>query len=206
MTDKALLVIDVQNDFCKDGALEVNEGDAVVRPINLLMDKFEIVIATQDWHPLNHSSFASGHPGHKPMDIIDYNGTEQVLWPDHCVQGTHGARFHPDLQLNPVSLIVRKGFRKELDSYSAFFENDRKTPTGLEGYLKRIGISTIYICGLATDYCVFYSAEDALQTGFAVNLISDCCRAVGFPEGSTDRALNRITELGGSIITSTGVK
>ena len=189
-----LLIIDVQNDFCPGGALAVNEGDAVVAPLNALcaalVEKGGRVAATQDWHASGHISFASSHSGKKPNDIIDTSLVKgQALWPDHCVQGTSGAEFHKDLDLKPVSAIIRKGIHKDIDSYSAFFENDRKTKTGLEGYLKSLGIKTVIMGGIATDYCVFYSAMDCKKLGFNTIIASDAVRGVGFPEGSVEKAI-----------------
>jgi len=189
-----LLLIDVQNDFCPGGALAVNEGDAVVAPLNALSaalaEKGGRVAATQDWHASGHISFASSHSGKKPNDVIDTPLVkQQVLWPDHCVQGTAGAEFHKDLDTKPVSAIIRKGVHKDIDSYSAFFENDRKTKTGLEGYLKSLGIKTVIMGGIATDYCVFYSAMDCKKLGFNTIIASDAVRGVGFPESSVEKAI-----------------
>ncbi|MDR0322786.1 MAG: bifunctional nicotinamidase/pyrazinamidase [Treponema sp.] len=196
-----LLLIDVQNDFCPGGALAVNNGDAVVAPLNALSRAFAErggrVAATQDWHCTGHVSFASSHSGCKVGEIIDTALVKgQVLWTDHCVQGTGGAEFHSALELSPVSMIVRKGFRKELDSYSAFFENDRKTPTGLEGWLKCLGIETVIIGGIATDYCVFFSAMDCKKLGFNTIIASDAVRGVGFPEGSIEKAISEMKAAG----------
>ena len=190
-----LLIIDVQNDFCPGGALAVTDGSGVIPPLNALSAALAArggrVAATQDWHPVGHVSFASSHNGRNPGETVDtalVNG--QVLWPDHCVQGTNGAAFHEGLDLKPVSLIVRKGFRKELDSYSAFFENDRCTSTGLEGGIKQMNIETVIIGGLATDYCVFYSAMDSRRLGFNTIVVSDAVRGVGIPEGSVENAVS----------------
>lgn len=180
---EALIVIDVQNDFCPGGALAVPGGDEIVPGINALMDDFAAVILTQDWHPAGHSSFASSHGGHAPYDMIDMPYGPQVLWPDHCVIGTKGAAFHPDLRTDPADLIIRKGFRPEIDSYSAFFENDHETPTGLEGYLRTRGIEAVTLVGLATDFCVNFSAVDAAQLGFRVTVVTSLCRAIDL-EGS----------------------
>jgi len=189
-----LLIIDVQNDFCPGGALAVQDGDGVIAPLNALSAALAAAggrtAATQDWHPAGHSSFASAHTDKKPGDIIDLAGVQgQVLWPDHCVQGTRGAAFHEQLDLNPVSLIIRKGFRKEMDSYSAFFENDRCTSTGLEGGIKQMNIETVIIGGLATDYCVFYSAMDSRRLGFNTIVVNDAVRGVNYPDGSAERAI-----------------
>ncbi len=173
----ALLVIDVQNDFCPGGALAVAGGDEIVAPINAIMDTFDAVILTQDWHPAGHSSFASSHAGKAPFEMTDMPYGPQVLWPDHCVQGTAGAAFHPDLHTDG-DLIIRKGFRGAIDSYSAFFENDHSTPTGLKGYLETRGITQLTMVGLATDFCVHYSAVDAARLGFDVTVNTNLCRAI----------------------------
>jgi nicotinamidase/pyrazinamidase len=173
-----LLVIDVQNDFCPGGNLPVPEGDRVVPVINALARRFQHVVATQDWHPAGHHSFASSHAGRKPYDTIEVAYGPQILWPDHCVQGTGGAEFRSDLALSNLQLVIRKGFRPHIDSYSAFFENDHKTPTGLAGYLRERGIKRVFACGLALDFCVRYSAEDAKREGFDVVVIEDACRGI----------------------------
>lgn len=174
----ALIVIDVQNDFCPGGALAVPDGDSIVPGINALMDDFGAVILTQDWHPADHASFASQHSGKAPMEMTEMPYGPQVLWPDHCVQGSGGAAFHEDLRTERADLIIRKGFRREIDSYSAFFENDQTTPTGLEGYLRTRGIERLTMVGLATDFCVNFSAVDAAKLGFDVTVRSDLCRAI----------------------------
>jgi nicotinamidase/pyrazinamidase len=178
MSNSVLIVVDVQNDFCPGGALAVPKGDEVIRPINRLIDAFEHVILTQDWHPRSHSSFATSHAGKAPFSNTTMFYGEQTLWPDHCVQGTPGAEFHRDLVWTKAELIIRKGFHTTIDSYSAFFENDRTTPTGLGGYLKERGLSHLVIAGLATDYCVAYSALDAARLGFEVAVAMDACRAI----------------------------
>lgn len=175
--DEALVVIDVQLDFCPGGALAVAGGDAVVDGINALWPEFRAVVLTQDWHPAGHSSFASSHPGRAPFETVTMPYGEQTLWPDHCVQGTDGAAFHPRLRTD-ADLILRKGFRAEVDSYSAFFENDRTTPTGLAGYLRERGLSRLTLVGLATDYCVSFSALDAARLGFAVTVVEGLTRAI----------------------------
>ncbi|NBZ86515.1 bifunctional nicotinamidase/pyrazinamidase [Stagnihabitans tardus] len=175
---EALIVIDVQNDFCPGGALAVAGGDEIVAPINALMERFDTVVLTQDWHPADHSSFAANHPGAQAFSEIDMAYGRQTLWPVHCVQGTEGAAFHPGLQTDPAHLVIRKGFRRQIDSYSAFFENDRQTPTGLEGYLRGRGVTSVTLVGLATDYCVAFSALDARARGFGVTLLPDLCRAI----------------------------
>ena len=191
---QALIVIDVQNDFCPGGALAVPGGDEIVRLINQMADEFETVILTQDWHPAGHSSFASQHEGKAPFDLVEMNYGAQVLWPDHCVQGSAGAAFHPDLQTG-ADLIIRKGFRREIDSYSAFFENDRSTPTGLEGYLRNRGIEELVMVGLATDFCVQYSAVDAARLGFAVTIRQEACRGIDL-DGSMAAALDAMRAAG----------
>lgn len=173
-----LIVIDVQNDFCPGGALAVADGDSVIEPIHRVVRRFEHVIVTQDWHPPGHFSFASAHPGKKPYEQIDMPYGTQTLWPEHCVQGTRGAEFHPALKLTRAELILRKGFRREIDSYSAFFENDRTTPTGLCGYLKERQLTRVFLAGLAYDYCVGYSALDARRLGFPVVILRDACQAI----------------------------
>lgn len=178
MAAKALVVIDVQNDFCPGGALAVAGGDEIVPLVNHLIQSHDHVILTQDWHPAGHSSFASSHPGTKPFETIEVSYGPQTLWPDHCVQGTPGAEFHSGVEWTKAELVIRKGFRPAIDSYSAFFENDHNTPTGLGGYLKERGISDIVLCGLATDYCVAYSALDAVKLGFHVSVVMAACRAI----------------------------
>lgn len=174
----ALIVIDVQNDFCPKGALAVAGGDQVVAPINAMMADFEAVVLTQDWHPTDHTSFADNHPNTAPYDLIDMPYGPQVLWPRHCVIGGQGAAFHPDLNLRPADLILRKGFRSHIDSYSAFFENDKQTQTGLHGYLTERGMRDVTLVGLATDFCVAYSALDAARLGYRVTVRLDACRAI----------------------------
>lgn len=176
--NEALIVIDVQNDFCPGGALAVAEGDQIVPGINALMEGFSAVVLTQDWHPADHSSFASQHKDAGPFSLVEFPYGLQVLWPDHCVQGSNGAAFHPSLNLNRADMIIRKGYRPSIDSYSAFFENDQITATGLEGYLRTRGIDTLTLVGLATDFCVNFSAVDAAKLGFAVTVLPDLCRAI----------------------------
>ena len=183
---QALLVIDVQNDFCPGGALAVEGGDEIVAGINTLMADFKTVILTQDWHPARHSSFASSHDA-EPMSMTDMPYGPQVLWPDHCIQGSIGAQFHADLTVDRADLIIRKGFNPAIDSYSAFFENDKTTPTGLQGYLRTRGINRVTLVGLATDYCVNYSAVDAARLGFDTIVREDLCRAIDF-DGSLKAA------------------
>jgi nicotinamidase/pyrazinamidase len=175
---EALVVIDVQNDFCPGGALAVADGDAVVPVINAMLPEFAVRVFTQDWHPADHASFAANHPGAAPFSMVEMPYGPQVLWPVHCVQGTPGAQFHPGLLTDRADMILRKGFRAGIDSYSAFFENDRVTPTGLEGYLRTRGVERVVIVGLATDYCVNYSALDAARLGFGVTVVDRACRAI----------------------------
>lgn len=176
--ESALIVIDVQNDFCPGGALAVSGGDEILPAVNALIEGFDHVVLTQDWHPAGHSSFASSHTGKNPFDMIDMPYGEQTLWPDHCIQGTHGAEFHNGMNWTKAELVIRKGFRSNIDSYSAFFENDHKTPTGLGGYLGERGIKNVTLCGLATDYCVAYSALDAVKLGLTVTVKLDACRGI----------------------------
>ena len=191
----ALLVVDVQRDFCPGGALAVPDGDAVVPVINALGARFEHVVLTQDWQPADHASFASQHAGRQPFETIAMPYGAQTLWPDHCVQDTAGAAFHADLALPRAELVLRKGFRRAIDSYSAFQENDRRTPTGLAGYLRERGIARVYLAGLATDYCVAYSALDAVAAGFAAVLVEDACRAIDLA-GSLAEATAKMTAAG----------
>jgi len=200
--NSALIIIDLQNDFCPGGALVVPEGDGIIPLINKLSGKFKRVIATQDWHPTDHMSFAVNHPGKKEFDVIDYNGMKQVLWPEHCVSGTFGAQFHSDLDINNVDLIIKKGRNPEIDSYSAFKENDKKTLTGLEGYLRNLDIRQTYICGLALDYCVLYSALDSRELGFDTYVIIDGTKGIDSPEGNIDKSLAIMKEKGIKIIES----
>ncbi len=198
----ALIVIDVQNDFCPGGALAVAGGDAVVAPINAMMDDFAVRVLTQDWHPADHRSFAAQHPGARPFSMTEMPYGPQVLWPTHCVQGTPGAAFHPDLRTDPADLILRKGFRREIDSYSAFFENDRTTPTGLQGYLRSRGVSSVTLVGLATDFCVGYSALDAARLGFVVTVELGACRAIDL-DGSLAQALEQMRAAGVTLVGAT---
>ena len=193
--DDALLVIDVQNDFCPGGALAVPEGDAILPLVSRLARRFDHVLLTQDWHPPGHRSFASSHAGRRPFEAIRLDYGEQVLWPDHCVQGTQGAAFHPQLDLPQAELVLRKGFRSEIDSYSAFYENDRRTRTGLAGYLRDRGLRRLFLVGLATDFCVAWSALDGRREGFETVVIEDACRAIDL-DGSLDRARAAMREAG----------
>jgi len=191
----ALIVIDVQNDFCPGGALAVAGGGEIVTGINAMMADAAAVILTQDWHPSRHSSFASSHAGQAPYDMIDMDYGPQVLWPDHCIQGSTGAAFHKDLDTDRADMIVRKGFRPHIDSYSAFFENDHSTPTGLEGYLKTRNLTNLVMVGLATDFCVNFSAVDAAKLGFTVQVRTDLCRGIDL-EGSLKAATDGMTAAG----------
>lgn len=184
---RALIVIDMQADFCPGGALAVAGGDDIVPPINALMRDFDAVVLTQDWHPADHASFAANHPGAEPFSLTRMPYGPQVLWPTHCVIGTPGAAFHPDLDLSCADLVIRKGFRPQIDSYSAFFENDRATSTGLAGYLRDRGLSDLTFVGLAHDFCVAWSAIDAAKLGFTATVIESACRAIDL-DGSLDRA------------------
>lgn len=196
---QALIVIDIQNDFCPGGALAVADGDAIIDRVNSLMEHADAVILTQDWHPVGHSSFASSHAGNAPFEVIDMPYGPQVLWPDHCVQGSNGADFHPDLDVNKAELIIRKGFRSGVDSYSAFFENDHVTPTGLEGYLRSRGIDELVMVGLATDFCVNFSAVDAAKLGFKVSVREDLCRAIDM-DGSLSAARSGMLAAGIALV------
>lgn len=192
---QTLIVIDMQKDFCPGGALAVPEGDDIVAGINALMAEYKTVLLTQDWHPAGHSSFASSHEGKQPYDMTDMPYGPQVLWPDHCIQGSLGAQFHEDLQTDRADLIVRKGYNPQIDSYSAFFENDHTTPTGLEGYLHTRGITDLVMVGLALDFCVNFSAVDAAKLGFSVTVRQDLCRAIDL-NGSLAAAREGMTAAG----------
>jgi len=196
-----LLAVDVQNDFCPGGRLAVPRGDEVVPAINRLCGKFRHVVLTQDWHPAGHLSFASSHPGRQPFEVIAAPYGPQELWPDHCVQQTDGAAFRRDLVAPQAELVARKGFRREIDSYSAFYENDHATPTGLTGYLKERGFTRIFLAGLAFDFCVRYSAEDAHRGGFATVVIADACRGIDI-NGSVAATRRSLAEIGAELVTS----
>ena len=198
-SDSCLLVIDVQKDFCPGGALAVAQGDHVVQPLNKIIEIFSNVVLTQDWHPKAHSSFSSSHPGSKPFSEIQMPYGAQTLWPDHCVQNSHGAEFHPELNTASAQSIIRKGFRHEIDSYSAFFENDGETVTGLEGWLISKQIKNVYLAGLATDYCVAYSAIDAARLGFNTTVILSACQAIDL-DGSLDRQLTKMRQAGVTLV------
>ena len=193
--DTALVLIDIQNDFCPGGALAVDKGDEIVEISNKIQEQFKIKIITQDWHPSTHKSFASNHEGKEPLSTVEMFYGQQVLWPNHCIQGTEGSKFHSKLITDSADLIIRKGFRPEIDSYSAFFENDQKTPTGLDGYLKSRGVNKIYLCGLALDFCVYFSAIDGAELGYNVNVVQDACRAIDL-DGSLEKSLNDMKSKG----------
>ena len=199
----ALLIIDVQNDFCPAGALEVPEGDQVVKIINTLSPKFQTIVLTQDWHPAGHASFASTHKA-DPFSTTQLDYGEQTLWPDHCVQGSPGAEFHPDLEADGASLIIRKGMHPGIDSYSAFFENDQTTTTGLSGYLNHLGIKRVFCTGLAFDFCVRFTAEDAVKEKFTTVLIEDACRAIDM-DGSASAAKEAFKEVGVTLVNSSAL-
>lgn len=192
---EALIVIDIQNDFCPGGALAVAGGDEIIPRVNALMQDIPLTVLTQDWHPAGHSSFAANHPGAAPFSSIEMPYGAQTLWPVHCVWGSSGAAFHPALHIDPADLILRKGFRAEIDSYSAFFENDRKTPTGLAGYLRERGVSHLTFVGLALDYCVGWSALDAARMGFQVRVLEGACRAIDL-NGSLEAARSAMRAAG----------
>ncbi|SFI54196.1 bifunctional nicotinamidase/pyrazinamidase [Aerobium aerolatum] len=199
MTTKALVVIDIQNDFCPGGALGVADGDAIIPLVNQLIADHDHVILTQDWHPAGHSSFASSHPGKAAYEMIEMPYGPQTLWPDHCVQGSHGGEFHPALVWDKAEMIVRKGYRPGIDSYSAFFENDRTTPTGLAGYLRERGLNDLVLVGIATDFCVAYSALDAVREGFSVTVRLDACRAIDL-NGSLATMTEKMREAGVTLV------
>jgi nicotinamidase/pyrazinamidase len=190
----ALLVVDIQDDFCPGGRLGVPRGDEVVPIVNRIAAKFTNVLLTQDWHPPGHLSFASSHPGKRPYETIEASYGPQVLWPDHCIQGSAGAQFRADLQISHAALVVRKGFRRAIDSYSAFYENDKTTPTGLGGYLRERGLARVFLAGLAFDFCVRYSAEDAHREGFSVIVLDDACRGIDI-DGSVAATRQRLGAL-----------
>lgn len=198
---KALLIVDIQNDFCPGGALAVPNGDTIIPIVNKLIDYFDVIVQTQDWHPENHSSFASSHDGKDPFDTVEMDYGTQVLWPDHCVQGSKGAEFHKDLNTLKSQVIIRKGFRKAIDSYSTFFENDQKTATGLTGYLKQRGVTDLYTVGLATDFCVKWSILDGIDEGFNMHIVEDAVKGIDL-NGSLDEAWDEMKEKGVKITQS----
>lgn len=200
----ALIVVDVQNDFCPGGALAVADGDAVVAPINRLAPAFRTVVLTQDWHPADHLSFARNHEGAAPFSTVEMPYGPQVLWPAHCVQGSAGAEFHPGLALDIADVVIRKGANPAIDSYSAFFENDRTTPTGLAGYLRERGVEEVWLTGLATDFCVGFSALDAAELGFDVVLVEDACRGIDLG-GSLARAMEDMRSAGARVLAAAEV-
>jgi nicotinamidase/pyrazinamidase len=195
MAMEALVVIDLQNDFCPGGALAVAGGSEIVPIVNSLIEQFDHVVMTQDWHPAGHSSFASSHPGKQPFETVEMPYGTQTLWPDHCIQGTHGAMFHSGLRWDKGQIVIRKGFRAAIDSYSAFYENDHSTPTGLGGYLKERDIGRVTLCGLATDFCVAFSAIDARKHGLDVTVRLDACRGIDLG-GSMDAMMGQMTAAG----------
>lgn len=200
--NSALIMVDLQNDFCAGGSLAVPEGDAVIPLANQLQKKFNLVIATQDWHPADHMSFASNNPGTAVGDRIQVRNMEQILWPDHCIQNSHGAELHPQLDTSKIKKIIFKGTDKTIDSYSAFFDNGHLKSTGLADYLLQENISHIYLLGLATDYCVLFSSLDAAQLGFKVHLIVDACKGVELHPGDIEKALQKMRDAGVIMITS----
>lgn len=202
----ALVIVDVQNDFCPGGNLAVDDGDAVISVINEISHRYSIVVATKDWHPQGHISFASTHPGKKPFDTITIHGEPQLLWPDHCIQGSSGAELHPRLDTRPIDLILHKGSSPVLDSYSAFFENDHSTPTGLDYYLRGFECRELHFCGLATDVCVRASVMDALRIGYRCNLLADAVRGVDSPRGSVQEAIDAMKSAGAAILQSAEVE
>ena len=192
----ALILVDLQNDFCPGGTLAVPDGDLVIPTVNDLQKKFDLVVATQDWHPADHGSFAASHPGKKPGDAIELAGLTQILWPVHCVQGTYGAKLHPGLDPSAIERVFRKGMDPLTDSYSGFFDNGHRKATGLEEYLKGRGVDSVYVCGLATDYCVKFTALDAVQLGFETFLIEDACRGVNLQPGDVGREVEEMLAKG----------
>ena len=192
---KALLIVDIQYDFCPGGALAVPDGDTIIPTVNQLIDHFDVIVQTQDWHPEGHSSFASSHEGKEPFDTVEMDYGTQVLWPNHCVQGSKGAEFHEDLNTLKSQVIIRKGFRRMIDSYSTFFENDQKTATGLTGYLKQRGITDLYTVGLATDFCVKWSILDGIDEGFNMHIVEDAVKGINL-NGSLDEAWDEMKKKG----------
>ena len=196
---KALIIVDMQYDFLPGGTLAVNDGDKIIERINKLQEKYDVVVATQDWHPANHKSFASQHPQNNAFDVIELNGTRQVLWPDHCVQGTKGAEIHKDINQNKISAIIRKGMNPNVDSYSAFFDINKKNPTGLHGFLQDHNVTSVYICGLAADYCVYYTAKDALSLGYTTYILEGTTKAIN--QDLFDELKEDFTKKGGNVST-----
>lgn len=202
MSNDALILVDIQNDFIPGGALPTRDGAEVVPVANRLIPQFALVVATQDWHPQDHGSFASNHPGRKPGEFIELGGIDQILWPDHCVQGAEGADFHPELDMSKVDHVVRKGTDPEIDSYSGFFDNGHRKATGLADYLREQGVSRVWVMGLATDYCVKFTALDALRLDFETFVIEDGCRGVELAPGDIARALDDMRAAGATVTTS----
>lgn len=202
MSRTALILVDIQNDFIPGGALPAKDGAQVVPVANRLQDHFDLVVATQDWHPKNHLSFASNHPGKSPGEVIELSGLDQVLWPDHCVQGSAGARFHSELSTEKIDQVIRKGDDYRIDSYSGFFDNGHLKATGLEDYLRSNDVDSVFVCGLATDYCVKYTALDAVELGFNTSVVTDACRGVELQEGDIDAALEEMKRAGVKLVTS----
>lgn len=202
---KALIIVDIQNDFCPNGALAVPNGDEVIKPTNKLLSRFDCIVQTQDWHPADHLSFASNHEEKEPFETTEMEYGEQVLWPDHCVQGTKGAEFHPELNSISSQLIVRKGFRKHIDSYSAFFENDQETVTGLHGYLQARDVDEVFITGLALDFCVKWTALDARKLDYKVNLVEDAVKGIDM-DGTVDEAYKEMKEAGVRFVQSKDIR
>lgn len=198
---RALLIVDLQNDFCPGGSLAVPDGDSIIPTVNKLVNVFDAVIQTQDWHPAGHSSFASSHEVKEPYDTVEMDYGIQVLWPDHCVQGSMGAEFHPELNTLKTQVVIRKGFRKAIDSYSTFYENDQETTTGLTGYLNQRGITDLYTVGLATDFCVKWSILDGIDEGFNMHIVKDAVKGIDL-DGSLDAAWNEMKDKGVNIVTS----
>lgn len=199
---KALIIVDVQNDFVPGGALAVRDGDKVVPIINRLQGHFDFIVVTQDWHPADHGSFAANHPGKQPGELIDLHGLQQVLWPVHCVQGSNGAEFHPGLVRDTWKCVFRKGTDRDLDSYSGFFDNGRRGNTGMGEFLKKAGVDSVFVCGLATDYCVKYTVLDAVSLEFDTHLVKDACRAVNLDPADEMKAIKQMQAAGATITTS----
>lgn len=199
---KTLILVDIQNDFLPGGALAVPDGDAIVPVVNRLLPRYDLVVATQDWHPADHGSFAANHPGRSPFEQIDLNGLPQTLWPAHCMQNTGGACFAPSLDTRRIARIFPKGTDPRVDSYSGLFDNGRRSATGLGDWLRRQGADELHICGLATDYCVKFTALDAIAEGFRVALITDACRGIDLPKGNIDAALTEMKDAGVRLINS----
>lgn len=194
---KALIIVDLQNDFTPGGSLAVADGDSIIKRINELQNKFDLVVATQDWHPANHKSFASQHPDQKVFDVIDWKGKSQTLWPDHCVQETKGAELHKDLDQKKVRAIFRKGLNPDIDSYSAFFDNHHSQNTGLHGYLKDLKVTEVFVCGLAADFCVYFTAMDALELGYKTHILERATKAIN--QDDFDNKIKVFIEKGGNL-------